>query len=230
MAVRYKPYKQHVNQWSFNAAKEESSRKDARGRIIMSVGIGQKITSFNNAEDVIEEISEDIYRDILQSIFVDKEKYVIQTVLGKTPGIIITYENNLVMHNDYIPIMVKRIKEAISKLDRELIVKAMVNYVLNKKGIEKYSDEYKTVTKQINSICHTNFPSELIMMVVKEELCFAERQFDEKEVQISEMSYAELLYHVGNIVCFQNYYHKDYENRIIKELMYRALKGDLIVI
>lgn len=222
--ITYKPYKQKASEWNCNM---DEMREDAGGRPLLRVEIGQKvITDDTTSKQIkIEEVEEDVYRDILLGIFTGNDSYVVKTTLGHSPGLVVCYDKRLVMHNDYIPNMVKEILKVADTLDKKTLFMAIANSVLNENGLEKHSGELKATVDEINKKCETNYPAEFIMCVLREYICESSRYLGEQEEEIHYMSYDELLYEVVKVL--NNDVDEQRKKYVTNEIMYRFLQGDL---
>lgn len=225
-SVIYKPYKRSLSEWN-NIT--DRVREDYGGRKIWQVEIGKKIFMDSKTEAILSEesITEDIYLDIIQGIFTNKDTYAAKTTLGYTPQLVISYEGKLVVHNDVMSNYITDILNALKQIDRTLEVKALINTIMCEKMNTKLSADMRKVQKQVNEICNSNYSPLLVGMVLKEFICENERTFTEKQDELHYLSYEDLLDRAGRVLNNKllGKGKDSFEEDVFTEIFYRFLAG-----
>lgn len=225
----YKPYKRKPTEWGIipDAEREENGRK------VKCVEVGKKlIPNEEDPENPEEEyLYEDIYDNIINGIFITKQSYEVHMTISCEPKMVITYDGELVLHNDKIGGYVDQILKVVSCLKKDIAIKAMIDFTLNREANEKFSQNLKKITEAINKNIGSNFPTELCGYVLKQYICENQRQMTKEQEELHYYSsYEDLLDMSGNVLAGRYSGNRDEkkENDLKEEIFYRFLNGNLI--
>lgn len=138
MAKSIKPFKVGINSWKIYPTSEPIYNEN--GREILRVAIGETIDN-----DEYDYIYEDIYKDVLSNLFLEKQGYKVQNSYGHIPNIIITSDNDIVPHNPMVSTLIDLIKDKLSLIDEETLFETFIEMksTREKKGERKGELEKK---------------------------------------------------------------------------------------
>lgn len=224
--VVFKPYKKHPEEW--NVIPEQT--RDDNGRKINCIEVGRTLTM--NEEEVKEEdyLYEDIYENIISGIFVSKQAYSVEMTVSSEPKLIITYDDELVMHNDKISAYVNQILEYMPSLTNDMLIAALVEFNINRNAEQKFGAKLKKITADINKQYDTNYPVELIGYVLRQYFCEDKRNLEGQQEELHYYaSYEELCQMVGKLfLAKSNNQTYAREKDLTEEILYRFIEGKLV--
>ncbi len=223
--VIFQPYKINAEEWQVI---EDGIREDAYGKVICPVIIGRRVQK-NENNDVTgnEAVTEEIYQDILTGIFTNSG-YKVRVRIGRVPGLVVTYNNELICHNDKIKEHLCRLSDVFPQMDQNAAVDMLVAGVLNENAGEKFTPDCQAFIKKVNSRCKGSFSSEFVTMALKKYFCADNRQAAGRGMQYAD--YATLLHEAGEILKgrVEGFFDEGREEILLEELLYRFLTGNLI--
>lgn len=225
----YKPYKRDVKIWG--AVSEE--QREVNGKTIMCLEIGHKdLIDKETGKKINEEyLYEDIYAHTIRGIFQTRTSYNVYMTISCEPKVVITYDGMLIMHNDRIEGYVEKIEASLKKIKPEYLVKALVDFTLNRVSEEKFSPDLRKLTQAVNKRNNSNFPVELVGFVLKQYYCEIKPQLNEDQQELRyNVSHEELLMKACEVLVDRekNTVDAEKEKDLLNELLYRLIEGKLV--
>lgn len=225
----YQPFK--INAYDWQAIEDEV--RTAHGKKIFKIIIGTRIEKDEQGEVLREDlVTEEVYQDVLQGIFTQKDSYKVRVRLGREPNVVITYNGELICHNDKIEDYVMQLFAAFDEVKKEAATDMLVNGVLNENIQERFTKESQQFVNEVNLLCTANYPPEFITIALKKYLCENGRYFDlpgSKDLHYTD--YAGLMHTAGEVLKgrLKGVFDEDLEAVLLDELLYRILSGSLMV-
>lgn len=226
--VIYQPCKVDANEWQ---VLENGLRTDDEGKRVCPVIIGHKCKKNGRNEIIREEpVIEEVYQNVLEGIFTQKG-YKVVVRLGREPGLMVIYSNELIFHNDKIQAYVENLLTAIQKVDCNAAVDMLVAGVLNENIEERFPPDSQNFIEKINALCGISHSPEFVIMVLKRYFCMESRYCDlpgERDIQYTD--YAGLLHMAGEVLKgkMKGMFDEELQEILLNELLYRFISGNLV--
>lgn len=225
--VVYQPYKTGAKEWQV----DPDSVRMVGEKTVHTVLIGTRIKK-DQENNIVkqDQVAEEIYFNVLQGIFTQSE-YKVKVRLGREPSLIVTYNGELVPHNDKVDGYVKQLCEVFKQMDKEDTVKMLVNGILNENIQERFASESQQFVKKTNDMCGTDFSPEFITEALKRYFCEDIRHFDLPGARdLHFAAYTELVNVAGEVLLgrLRGIFDENQETVLLDELLYRLLCGSLV--
>ena len=222
--VIYQPYKTNADEWQ---VVEDGIRESVDGKVICPVVIGCRIEKDANNEEIGKDmVTEDVYQDVLAGIFT-KRGYKVRVRLGREPGLVVTYNNELICHNDKTKYYLDKLIEIFNKTDQNAAIDMLIAGVLNENIEEKYTPACQEFIDNVNAQCGLLCSTEFVIMALKKYFC-ADRKTYDPGVQYAD--YATLMHKAGEVLKgrMEGFFDEVQEESLLDELLYRFLYGSLV--
>lgn len=225
--IFYQPFKVSADDWQV----AEDCVRMAGDKTVYPVFIGVRTEKTADGEEVgTTNVAEDIYADILQGLFTQND-YKVKVRIGHEPNLVITYNGELVPHNDKIAGYIKKLCSVFGQVEKKDIVNMLTVGVLNDTVQERFTIESQQFVNKINDLCEGNFSSEFVTEAIKKYLLEELRSWDMPGTQeLHYASYTEIVNTAGKVLQgrLEGFYDPDLEEVLLEELLYRLLSGNLV--
>lgn len=225
--VVFQPFKIGDRDWQVL----QDSVRMVGDKAVYTVFIGTRIEKDQDDKVISREnVAEEVYLDVLQGIFT-QSAYKVRVRLGRKPGLLVTYNGQLVSHNDRIDGYVKALYAAFGQMDKTEAVHMLINGVLNENIQERISAESQQFVAKANELCGTGFSPEFITEALKKYFCEELRRLDLPGAQdLCYADYARLLNTAGEVLQgrLRGSFDENLEEVFLEELLYRLLSGSLV--
>lgn len=225
--VVFQPYKINANDW--NIVKDHI--RIAGDKAVYTVVIGTRIEKAQDDMVLKEEpVTEEVFEEVLKGIFTQSD-YEVRVRLGREPNLIVTYNGELLPHNDKIDGYMSRLCAAFGQFEKSEAVAMLINGVLNVSIQERLTAESQRFVEKVNGICRSNHSPEFIVESLKKYFCEDLRRFDLPGAgDLHYAGYEELLRTAGEVVIgrLKGTFDENLEEVLLDELLYRFLCGNLV--
>lgn len=225
--IVYQPYKISPYDWQV----EQDSIRGNEDRKIVTVVIGKKLIKDSEERVVQEEpVREDIYQDTLLGIFMEKSAYRVKVRCGKDPGLLVTYDGEMIMHNDHMEKDMETLTDYLVQVETGTAIDAMVLGVLNEVQEKKFTPEFMKLINQVCSDLKKEYPAELVVGALKHIYLDVKRDISlPAAADMRFMTGEELMLAAGTVLKgrLHGTFDDDYESALLDELLYRFIAGKL---
>lgn len=220
MKKRVRPYKVSLETWKMFPTPKPMYND--RGRQILRVAIGE-IQDAENPDDH-EYVYEDVYKDVLANLFIEKQGYKVLNSYGKNPTILVVCDNDIIPHNPMVSDIINLIHDKFAIMDKNWLVECFVEMkqtrdIVAKKGTRE-KELYRVLNAKIN-----NISNDIIYYTLMDYVYDDIRRQDSRSMKEKIMSVREL-----REQAITAYYEKDTESlaQIKNNILQRFLIGDLV--
>lgn len=166
-------------------------------------------------------IYEDIYKDVLRTLFTEKQDYKVLNNYGKNPPILIVCDNDIIPHNPMVSELIQLIRDKLELFDKTELINCYIDMMQTRKKRSKKSkmerDFYERLNADTNKISHDLIYYTLYDYILDDIRSKDTRSFRE-QMKNNEQFKAEVL---------KAYYENDTQtlDKIKESLLYRYLLG-----
>lgn len=215
MAKIIKPYKIGIKSWKILPT--EPLYND-NGREILRIAVGEIIDGDNS-----DYMYEDIYKDVLTCLFVDKQGYKVHNSYGLNPSILITCEDDIIPHNPTVSSLVNLTRDKLSLIDKDTLISCFIEMQETRKKSAKKGMKEKTLYKILNA-SNSNLSYDLIYFVLYEYIFETIQDTDDRPLKNKMLSVTDL-----KSESYKAFFKQDNRtlDMIKNELLYRFMYGQI---
>ena len=216
MKRRVRPYKIELKSWKMLPSAEPKFNENGREMLRMAIAEEQEQDGSNH-----KYIYEDIYKDVLRTLFTEKQDYKVLNNYGKNPPILIVCDNDIIPHNPMVSELIQLIRDKLELFDKTELINCYIDMMQTRKKRSKKSkmerDFYERLNADTNKISHDLIYYTLYDYILDDIRSKDTRSFRE-QMKNNEQFKAEVL---------KAYYENDTQtlDKIKESLLYRYLLG-----